>query len=325
VRCKKYDAANKPEGPVTHHSTTITPTGEYCLFALKRFNSIPDSTGKYNEVKVDTPVLITKTITINSELFTIEGIIVHKGVSIKSGHYIYLRKQNDAQWSVFDDSTHSAIDVTPDSINLVLSSGLALNPIENGYVFLYKRVEPILPGINIDTYIGSELEVTKRALIRMFNEKYANALQGTKVGKDKVDINLEGVRRDNMKPDYDKNKSISEYIKDVYLKNIDVNQGNELYDLLDTTENVSTLTTAFTTNSLDILNIDPSKDAVNNFLQHINYVVDPSSGVAPVGIYRTTPLTGGNRRKTLRLQSRQKPGRRALSHKQVHHKEDEDA
>jgi hypothetical protein len=36
-------------------------------------------------------------------------------------------------------------------------------------------------------------------------------------------------------------------------------------------------------------------------------------------------LAGGSRRrrKTLRLQARQKPGRRALSHKQVHHKENE--
>ena len=35
--------------------------------------------------------------------------------------------------------------------------------------------------------------------------------------------------------------------------------------------------------------------------------------------------TGGSRRKTLRLQARQKPGRRALSHKQIHHKENENA
>lgn len=35
--------------------------------------------------------------------------------------------------------------------------------------------------------------------------------------------------------------------------------------------------------------------------------------------------TGGSRRKTLRLQARQKPGRRALSHKQVHHKENENS
>ena len=39
----------------------------------------------------------------------------------------------------------------------------------------------------------------------------------------------------------------------------------------------------------------------------------------------TTPTAGGNRRKTLRLQARQKPGRRALSHKQVHHKQNENA
>lgn len=40
----------------------------------------------------------------------------------------------------------------------------------------------------------------------------------------------------------------------------------------------------------------------------------------------TTATAGGNRRrKTLRLQARQKPGRRALSHKQVHHKQNENA
>jgi len=40
-----------------------------------------------------------------------------------------------------------------------------------------------------------------------------------------------------------------------------------------------------------------------------------------------TPTTGGGnrRRKTLRLQARQKPGRRALSHKQVHHEQNENA
>ena len=44
--------------------------------------------------------------------------------------------------------------------------------------------------------------------------------------------------------------------------------------------------------------------------------------VAIAGSYKN-PTTGGSRRKTLRLQARQKPGRRALSHKQVHHKENE--
>jgi hypothetical protein len=38
-----------------------------------------------------------------------------------------------------------------------------------------------------------------------------------------------------------------------------------------------------------------------------------------------TTTTGGSRRKTLRLQARQKPGRRALTHKQVHHEQNENA
>jgi hypothetical protein len=321
VSCKKYDEDAMPKtGNITHYSTTINPVGKYVIISLKRFDN--------DQNKVNTSVSITKTVTIDSNTFTIEGIIVHEGPIIRGGHYIYLRKQTDTQWSVFDDSTHTTIDVIPDSANLVLNNPIALTPASNGYMFLYKRVGDT-PPFDIDSI---ETTGTIKAKLRaMFDTKYTPRLVAVTVGRDGVTAGVPGSTKEKT---YNKDVPLSTYIKETFLDNIvNTEQGNELYALLNNDGVVSEFIDSVTKYTRDFLNIDPTTDATANFLTYFKFHTGSATGgpriVPPNSIFRPDHLEieggGRRRRKTLRLQARQKPGRRALSHKQVHHEQNENA
>ena len=229
---------------------------------------------------------------------------------------------------MFDDSKHSTIDVTPDSTNLVLNNPIALTPASNGYMFLYKRVGAT-PPFDIDSI---ETTGTIKAKLRaMFDTKYTPSLVAVTVGRDGVTAGVPGSTKEKT---YNKDVPLSTYIKETFLDNIvNTEQGNELYALLNNDDVVSEIIDSVTKYTRDFLNIDPTTDATANFLTYFKFHTGSATGgpriVPPNSIFRPDHLEieggGRRRRKTLRLQARQKPGRRALTHKQVHHEQNENA
>ena len=109
---------------------------------------------------------------------------------------------------------------------------------------------------------------------------------------------------------YPKNTPISEYIYDNLLFTITTpEEGDTLLNYLNTkSDNLIPILA----DSKAILAITPRSTT-----EFLTFIIQELGKIGLAG--------GSRRRKTLRLQARQKPGRRALSHKQVHHKEDENA
>jgi hypothetical protein len=110
---------------------------------------------------------------------------------------------------------------------------------------------------------------------------------------------------------YPKNTPLSEYIYDNLLFTItSPEEGDTLLNYLRTKSD--NLIPILANNKAAILAITPRSTA-----EFIAFIIAELGKLGLAG--------GSRRRKTLRLQARQKPGRRALTHKQVHHKEDENA
>ena len=154
---------------------------------------------------------------------------------------------------------------------------------------------------------GKLLEKKKEELDAAFVPYIADDRLNTPIGVGTVERRPGSIPKVN----YPINTPISEYIYDNLLFTItSPEEGDTLLGYLKTKSD----------NLIPIL--ADSKDAIlaitpRSTAEFIAFIITELGKIDLAG--------GSRRRKTLRLQARQKPGRRALSHKQVHHKEDENA
>ena len=163
-----------------------------------------------------------------------------------------------------------------------------------------------------DAKQSRQLEEIKYGLNDVFNTYYKAKLTGT-IGK--ADVAKITNPSETNTTYYEPTTTIFDYIKDKLLVNItDRSEGDSLYTLLYT--NRDTLPTIL--NRPDSIATLIEYSNTDAFIQFIRSKTTTATATA-------TATGGSRRRKTLRLQARQKPGRRALTHKQVHHKEDENA
>jgi len=182
---------------------------------------------------------------------------------------------------------------------------------------------------------GKKLEVMKARIAKLYydfyqsNEEFGPRL-ATEIGRTDV---LKSVKtKQNGSPNYySSNTSISDYIYNNLLMNFPSDtEGQKLLEIL--TDRASQVIPILAGNITDILRLRREASFLTIFIkQHLTprlELDEDEKKLLADGIYVpsvASGVLGGSRRKTLRLQARQKPGRRALSHKQVHHKENENA
>ena len=177
---------------------------------------------------------------------------------------------------------------------------------------------------------GRNLEIMKARIAKLYYENYQDPTLATQIGRS--DVPKSGKSKPNgSKYTYDSNTSISDYVFNNLLMTCEnAEEGQKLLNILsDWRDQVISI---LTNNIPDILRL---KRAAIYLIIFIKQRLPKEEGVLDTheeelvtrGIYvpPAPGMLGGSRRKTLRLQARQKPGRRALSHKQVHHKEDKNA
>jgi hypothetical protein len=177
---------------------------------------------------------------------------------------------------------------------------------------------------------GKKLEVMKARIAKLYYENYQDARLTNLIGR--TDVPKSGKSKPNgSKYTYPANTSISEYIYNNLLMNFGTaEEGGKLLDIL--TDRASQVIPILAKNIPNILNLKREASYLTIFIkQRLTPPLDldeeekklVAAGIIVPSV--ASGVLGGSRRKTLRLQARQKPGRRALSHKQVHHKENENA
>jgi hypothetical protein len=135
----------------THRSYNIDSTGLYFIMSLKRFDN--------NLNKIFTHINIEDTIKIHSKSYQLKGIVLHSGGTIKGGHYVYYWRTDDpTKWKLISDNnivdvTSSSSTSSSTSSNYITINGPSFNINMNGYIFLYKHVNPIHKYADIDTII----------------------------------------------------------------------------------------------------------------------------------------------------------------------------
>ena len=177
---------------------------------------------------------------------------------------------------------------------------------------------------------GKKLEVMKARIAKLYYENYQDARLINPIGR--TDVPKSGKSKPNgSKYTYPADTSISEYIYNNLLMNFTSDtEGRKLLDIL--TNRASQVIPILAKNIPNILNLKREASYLTIFIkQRLTPPLDldeeekklVAAGIIVPSV--ASGVLGGSRRKTHRLQARQKPGRRALSHKQVHHKENENA
>lgn len=154
---------------------------------------------------------------------------------------------------------------------------------------------------------GKLLEKKKEELDAAFVPYIADDRLNTHIGVGTVERRPGSIPKVN----YPINTPISEYIYDNLLFTItSPKEGDTLLEYLNTKRD--NLIPILANNKAAILAITPRSTA-----EFTAFIITELGKIGLAG--------GSRRRKTLRLQARQKPGRRALTHKQVHHEQNENA
>lgn len=100
----------------------IPPENNYLIIALKRFNTRGNKNN--NLINVD------NYISIDNVSYFLYGVIPHLGITRDSGHYIFIKKTEDNNGIIYDDSSVNKInDFTTN------------NKIKQVYIAIYKRIE----------------------------------------------------------------------------------------------------------------------------------------------------------------------------------------
>jgi hypothetical protein len=197
-----------------------------------------------------------------------------------------------------------------------------------GYINPLTRLTSINenPTQKDDMKRANQIEVVKSAIAKLYYEQYQDAQLITSIGPG---VPKSGKSKPNgSKYTYPADTSISEYVFNNLLMNFTSDtEGQKLLDIL--TDRASQVIPILAENIPDILRLKREAIYLIIFIkQHLTPLLeldDKEKELDAAGITVPSGVLGGSRRKTLRLQARQKPGRRALSHKQVHHKENENA
>jgi hypothetical protein len=135
-------------GRDANNKTSTIQTGLYLIIQLGR-NTVENMSGVDVRSKSQIRVNVSKEVQpLSGGVYTIQGIIIHTGPNFESGHYVYLWKESNTQWRLFNDQggntadSVTAIDTASDP-NLVLNNfGYDIN--RDGYIFLYNRKFRIL-------------------------------------------------------------------------------------------------------------------------------------------------------------------------------------
>ena len=193
-----------------------------------------------------------------------------------------------------------------------------------GYINPLTRLTSINnnPKQKDDMIRANQIEVVKSAIATLYYAQYQDERLTNAIGSG---VPKSGKSKPNgSKYTYPTDTSISEYVYHNLLMNLgDAAEGRKLIDILD--NNASRVVPILANNIPDILKLTRAAIYLIIFIKsRLDPPLDLDAEEKKAAAVVTTG--GGNRRrKTLRLQARQKPGRRALSHKQVHHKENENA
>jgi hypothetical protein len=144
--CEKLDKPLLSFPLATHRSYTINSSGLYFIMSLKRFNNKLE--------KLLTTININDMILIGTESiqYQLQGIIVHSGQTLRSGHYVYFWRTGDTTWKLISDSSVSDVTSTTTAEGHIKIPSI-YNTEQNGYIFLYKRTEPLDRYANLDPII----------------------------------------------------------------------------------------------------------------------------------------------------------------------------
>jgi hypothetical protein len=141
-RCKKNDNDNKVSNAKRFY--IIPPENRYLLISLKRFNN--------NGEKQISDVEPNKTLIIGGVKYTLSGVIVHRGITISGGHYIFIQCDKDGVFTtIYDDSTvrpfneykmdtldeKNTVNISQSNENFINQNENFIN--QNGYIFAYTR------------------------------------------------------------------------------------------------------------------------------------------------------------------------------------------
>ena len=119
--------------------TVLSKPQKGLLVSYKRFNS--DGT------KIHTPVILDSlTLDFDSTPFALKGFIVHKGTTLKSGHYVtYCFCQTTNKWCLFDDNTIAI--QTEDKVKTA---------VQNAYVLFFEPSNPFKTSPTIQINLNAE-------------------------------------------------------------------------------------------------------------------------------------------------------------------------
>jgi len=148
--CEKLDKTLLSFPSATHRSYNINSSGLYFIMSLKRFDN------KLN--KLQQSININDMILIGTESieYQLQGIIVHSGLTLRSGHYVYFWRTGDTTWKLISDSSVSDVTNTTTADGHIKIPS-TYNTEQDGYIFLYKRTNPIDRYANLDEIIHRRL------------------------------------------------------------------------------------------------------------------------------------------------------------------------
>jgi len=113
--CKTYTETEK--------KYEISKISNNLILHFKRFKFVNN---KY--IKDKRKIYVNNIITINSYNYELRGIIIHSG-SINGGHYIFIGKNLNNKWYIYDDL--KCIKLNDNQVNYYLS---------NGYIYYYEKI-----------------------------------------------------------------------------------------------------------------------------------------------------------------------------------------
>jgi hypothetical protein len=163
--CKPIPSSYSTDSTKQMQNQLLNPAGPYCMIQLDRFQIDSDyPTDRNRAKKIKTLVNIVDTIQIGTtpKDYTLKGVIAHigeEGTPLESGHYIYLKRNNDNTWTKYDDET---IETINDAV-AVTAVREFLNT--NAYLCLYKHAD------GPDAEIRTILQRTPDELVRHKQEE----------------------------------------------------------------------------------------------------------------------------------------------------------
>lgn len=158
--CKDGRNPQADKGSATKITTyTLDDTNRYLLILLTRFD--------LNGDKINVGITCNGNLTFLNKRYQLYGSVLHRGQSMRRGHYTFLKVNDDLRSGIFYDDN----DVSPvDHVYTWNENGFSLNA--NSYIVVYKRTD-----------VPDEIEDISSREMASVVQKYEGVLADVKAGR----------------------------------------------------------------------------------------------------------------------------------------------